>query len=130
MFKAITTYSMYPLVDIHRMRYLRWSSMTWNQKQSTEPMSSYICVRKAYLAEKLELNTFKHTKNGILMEDFTPIQTILMNSTSKLYLTKNIILDLPRTVVPKELLSYLLKGDKRLRGAKNTKLFSVVQQFI
>ena len=47
-----------------------------------------------------------------------------------LYNTKNIVFDLTRTIVKKELVNYLLKGDKRLSKTKNISLFSIVQTFI
>ena len=54
----------------------------------------------------------------------------MMNETKELYFAKNIEFDLTHMIVKKELVNYLLKGDKRVSDAENTSLFSIVQQFI
>jgi hypothetical protein len=54
----------------------------------------------------------------------------LLTDAMELYLSKNITFDLTRTIVKKELVSYFLKGDKRLTEAENVRLFDMVQQYI
>ena len=54
----------------------------------------------------------------------------LLTDAMGLYRTKNITFDLTRTIVKKELVSYFLKGDKRLTEAENVRLFDMVQQYI
>jgi hypothetical protein len=61
---------------------------------------------------------------------FAQPRIALLNEAMELYQTKNIIFDLTRTIVKKELVSYFLKGDKRLTEAENVRLFNMVQQFI
>ena len=45
-------------------------------------------------------------------------------------MSKNIVLDLRRTLVQKELVNSLLQGDVRLSEDENTQLFRTVQNFI
>jgi hypothetical protein len=54
----------------------------------------------------------------------------LMNNVKELYVTRNIVLDLRRTIIQKELVLHLLCGDPRLNDLENVKLFRMVQQFI
>jgi hypothetical protein len=61
---------------------------------------------------------------------FAPMRIILLANVTSLYQTKNITRDLTRTLVKKELVGCLLKGDIRLDIVENTKLFDYVQQFI
>jgi hypothetical protein len=61
---------------------------------------------------------------------FATMRTVLLNNVMNLYLTKNIAFDLRRTIVQKELVSYLLCGDARLNEWENADLFRMVQQFI
>ena len=56
------------------------------------------------------------------------MRTTLLANVAALYQAKNIVFDLSRTLVKKELVSYLLKGDKRLNEKENTELFGHVQQ--
>ena len=63
-----------------------------------------------------------------------PVYTVprmtLMNDTLNLYRLKHIVFDLTRTIVKKELVNYLLRGDKRLSDLENVSLFNIVQCFI
>ena len=63
-----------------------------------------------------------------------PVYTVprltLMNDTLNLYRLKHIVFDLTRTIVKKELVNYLLHGDKRLSDLENVSLFNIVQCFI
>jgi hypothetical protein len=61
---------------------------------------------------------------------FTTMRTTLLSSIKNLYETKNIKLDLRRTIVQKELVKIMLCGDKRLSERENVDLFGMVQQFI
>jgi hypothetical protein len=61
---------------------------------------------------------------------FAVMRVILINSIMDLYMTKNIVLDLRRTLVQKELVNSLLKGDARLDEGENTQLFTTVQNYI
>jgi hypothetical protein len=57
-------------------------------------------------------------------------RVVLLDAVLGLYRTKNVIFDLSHTIVKKELVSYLLKGDKRLNDMENESLFDMVQRFI
>jgi hypothetical protein len=57
-------------------------------------------------------------------------RTVLLDNVKTLYQGKNILLDLRRTIVKKELVKHLLCGDTRLNFEENIKLFEMVQQFI
>ena len=61
---------------------------------------------------------------------FNPMCVLLLADVANLYLEKNIIRDMTRTIVKKELVSCLLKGDARFDHRENTRLFDIVQQFI
>jgi hypothetical protein len=61
---------------------------------------------------------------------FAQPRIVLLNEASALYLSKNIVFDLSRTIVKRELVSYFLKGDKRLTEEENVRLFEMVQQYI
>jgi hypothetical protein len=61
---------------------------------------------------------------------FNNMRTDMLNKVKALYQSKNIVLDLSRTIVKKQLVDCLLKGDKRLSECENVKLFAVVQDFI
>jgi hypothetical protein len=61
---------------------------------------------------------------------FGTMRIILLNDVKNLYRTKNLNLDLSRTIVKKELVNYLLCGDTRLNERENKELFLLVQQFI
>jgi hypothetical protein len=61
---------------------------------------------------------------------FGTMRTVLLNDVETLYRTKNLTLDLSRTIVKKELVKNLLCGDTRLNERENTELFMMVQQFI
>jgi hypothetical protein len=58
------------------------------------------------------------------------MRTILLREVVALYQSKNIVLDLSRTIVKKELVESMLKGDKRLGDDDNVKLFTIVQNYI
>ena len=62
--------------------------------------------------------------------NFNRPRVVLLDAVRNLYLSKHIVFDLNRTIVKKELVSYMLKGDSRLSDQENTALFSLVQQFI
>jgi hypothetical protein len=61
---------------------------------------------------------------------FAHMRVTLLDSVNTLYRNKNIVRDLTRTIVQKELVSCLLKGDVRLNEQENIALFEMVQQFI
>jgi hypothetical protein len=61
---------------------------------------------------------------------FTNMRIILINKIMALYMSKNIVLDLRRTLNQKDLVNSLLKGDVRLNEGENTHLFMIVQEFI
>ena len=61
---------------------------------------------------------------------FANMRPVLLEGVTQLYHSINIGFDLSRTLVKKELTSYLLKGDKRLDTRQNTELFTLVQNFI
>jgi hypothetical protein len=61
---------------------------------------------------------------------FANMRPTLLEGVTQLYRSINIVFDLSRTLVKKELTSYLLRGDKRLSTRKNTELFTMVQNFI
>ena len=61
---------------------------------------------------------------------FDTMRTILLRDVKNLYRTKNLNLDLSRTIVKKELVNHLLCGDTRLNEQENKELFLIVQQFI
>ena len=61
---------------------------------------------------------------------FATMRTVLLDNVIELYISKNITLDLTRTIVQKELVRSLLNGDPRLDERGNVKLFGLVQQFI
>jgi hypothetical protein len=61
---------------------------------------------------------------------FATMHTTMLNWISDLYQSKNINLDLRRTIVQKELVKCMLHGDKRLSEGENVDLFRTVQQFI
>jgi UTP-glucose-1-phosphate uridylyltransferase len=61
---------------------------------------------------------------------FAAMRTVLINRITDLYMTKNIALDLRRTLVQKELVNALLKGDARFDEGENTQLFTTVQDYI
>jgi hypothetical protein len=61
---------------------------------------------------------------------FTTMRTVLMNSLFALYRSQNIVLDLTRTLVKKQLADCLMNGDKRLNERDNIELFRIVQQYI
>jgi hypothetical protein len=61
---------------------------------------------------------------------FANMRIVLINKIMVLYMSKNIVLDLRRTLVQKELVNSLLKGDVRLSEGENTHLFMIVQEFI
>ena len=58
------------------------------------------------------------------------MHAILLANVAELYLEKNITRDMTRTIVKKELVSCLFKGDARLDYKENSILFDIVQQFI
>ena len=61
---------------------------------------------------------------------FARPRVVLLDAVKEIYQTKNIQLDLSRTLVKKELVANLLKGDRRLNDMENASLFRVVQRFI
>jgi hypothetical protein len=61
---------------------------------------------------------------------FAVMRTVLVGRIMDLYMTKNIALDLRRTLVQKELVNSLLKGDARFDEGENTQLFMTVQEYI
>jgi hypothetical protein len=61
---------------------------------------------------------------------FSAQRAVLMDGITRLYHTKNIELDLTRTLVKKDLVHCLLRGDQRLNERENIELFEMVQQFI
>jgi hypothetical protein len=61
---------------------------------------------------------------------FTPMRLILMNDINALYRAKGIHRDLSRTIVQKELVNCMLRGDDRLSERENTELFKMTQQYI
>jgi hypothetical protein len=61
---------------------------------------------------------------------FANMRIVLLNGIRTLYRRKNIILDLTRTIVQKELVKHMLKGDDRLSDQENMELFGIVQLYI
>jgi hypothetical protein len=61
---------------------------------------------------------------------FAAMRPVLLDGVDQLYRSINVTFDLSRTLVKKELTSYLLKGDKRLSTSNNIELFTMVQDFI
>jgi hypothetical protein len=61
---------------------------------------------------------------------YAAMRIILLDKIQILYATKNIALDLRRTLVKKELVTSLLRGDARFNEGENTQLFMMVQDFI
>jgi hypothetical protein len=61
---------------------------------------------------------------------FKNMRRVLLNDTTTLYRSQDITLDLRRTIIQKELVNCLLKGDSRLSEGDNSELFRIVQQFI
>ena len=61
---------------------------------------------------------------------FVPMRLVLLRKVQRLYDSKNITRDLSRTIVQKELVECLLKGDTRLSELGNVDLFRIVQEFI
>jgi hypothetical protein len=52
------------------------------------------------------------------------MRAILLNDVKGLYPTKNVALDLRRTIVQNKLVSHLLSGDPRFNDQENDELFS------
>jgi hypothetical protein len=61
---------------------------------------------------------------------FAVARTPLLNGITTLYRSQNIVLDLSRTLVKKELTSSLLRGDAKLNEELNTELFELAQNYI
>jgi hypothetical protein len=61
---------------------------------------------------------------------FENMRTTLLNKVMSLYRSRNIYWDMTRTIVKKELVQYLLRGDPRLNIRENVELFKLVQHFI
>jgi hypothetical protein len=61
---------------------------------------------------------------------FAQPRVAFLDAIHELYLAKNINLDLSRTLVKKELVNNLLRGDKRFNDVENANLFEAVQRFI
>jgi hypothetical protein len=61
---------------------------------------------------------------------FATMRVALLRDISALYRSKHIAHDLTRTIVKKELVNCLLKGDNRLNDRENIELFRIVQQYI
>jgi hypothetical protein len=61
---------------------------------------------------------------------FAIMRVVLLREVTNLYRTKNIVRDLTRTIVQKELVNCLVTGDTRLNDSENTKLFEMVQTYI
>ena len=61
---------------------------------------------------------------------FANMRPVLLDGVTQLYCSIDITFDLSRTLVKKELTSYLLRGDKRLNTRQNTELFKPVQNFV
>ena len=61
---------------------------------------------------------------------FAPMRTVLLGNITRLYQTKNILRDLSRTIVQKELVTCLLCGDPRLSDLENIEMFKMVQVYI
>jgi hypothetical protein len=61
---------------------------------------------------------------------FAVMRTVLITEIKNLYMTKNIDLDLRRTLVQKDLVNSLLRGDARFDEGENTQLFTTVQDYI
>jgi hypothetical protein len=61
---------------------------------------------------------------------FVNMRATLMDKVLNLYRSCNIIWDLSRTIVQKQLVSCLLSGDPRLNERENVKLFNLVQHYI
>jgi hypothetical protein len=103
-------------------------------------------IRLGLSGLKAQRHDYNHVPNpkcdlcGVRKEDamhyflqcntFNNMRTILLNEVKVLYQSKNIVLDLSRTIVKKELVEHMLKGDKRLSECDNAKLFIIVQNFI
>jgi RecA/RadA recombinase len=61
---------------------------------------------------------------------FNNMRTTLLDEILALYNSKHIVLDLSRTIVKKEFVECLLRGDKRFSECENVKLFGIVQNYI
>jgi hypothetical protein len=61
---------------------------------------------------------------------FAVARTTLLNGITILYQSQNIVLDLSRTLVKKELTSSLLRGDARFNEELNTELFKLAENYI
>jgi hypothetical protein len=61
---------------------------------------------------------------------FSTMRINLVDEITSLYRRNGITLDLSRTIIKKELVNSLLKGDQRLNEVENSKLFIMVQQYI
>ena len=61
---------------------------------------------------------------------FTASRAVMMNEVMEIYRSKNIVLDLTRTLVKKDLVNCLLRGDVRLNYAENSRLLLSVQNYI
>jgi hypothetical protein len=61
---------------------------------------------------------------------FTNMRTVFLEEIENLYRSKNITLDLTRTISKKELIHCLLRGDPKLSEKENIELFKIVQHFI
>jgi hypothetical protein len=61
---------------------------------------------------------------------FTASRAVMLNEVMAIYHSKNIVLDLTRTLVKKDLVNCLLRGDVRLNYAENSRLLLSVQNYI
>jgi hypothetical protein len=61
---------------------------------------------------------------------FNTKRVVLMNQIENLYRPRNMFLDLSRTLVKKQLINCLLRGDPNLNERENVELFEIVQRFI